>query len=78
MKLKSLENGKINGAALDVLEFEKFSFEDLEFDNLPLVFQKLVQNNNVILSPHVAGWTHESRYKLAKVLVDKILQVMNK
>lgn len=72
--LSAIETGRIKGAALDVLEFEKFSFEKLDFDQLPPTFKKLVQSNKVILSPHVAGWTHESKYKLGKVLVDKIIK----
>jgi D-3-phosphoglycerate dehydrogenase len=71
--LSAIENGKVKGAALDVLEFEKFSFEKLQFDELPEAFRNLAKSGKVILSPHVAGWTHESKYKLGKVLVDKIL-----
>ncbi len=72
--LSAIDNGQVKGAALDVLEFEKFSFEKLDFDQLPEIFKKLVQNNKVILSPHIAGWSHESKYKLGKVLVDKIVK----
>lgn len=72
--LSAIDNGQVKGAALDVLEFEKFSFEKLDFDQLPEIFKKLVQSNKVILSPHIAGWSHESKYKLGKVLVDKIVK----
>jgi D-3-phosphoglycerate dehydrogenase len=72
--LSAIENGRVNGAALDVLEFEKFSFEKLNFDQLPETFRKLAESNKVILSPHIAGWTQESKYKLGKVLADKILR----
>lgn len=71
--LTAIESGIVRGAALDVLEFEKFSFENLQLNELPESFQNLVKSRKVILSPHVAGWTHESKYKLGKVLVDKIL-----
>jgi len=68
-----LQEGKVLGAGLDVLEYEKTSFENL-FENktLPKAFEYLIQADNVILSPHVAGWTVESRVKLAQVIVDKI------
>lgn len=68
-----LKSGKILGAGLDVLEYEKTSFEKLfSEDELPEAFQYLIQAENVILSPHVAGWTVESLEKLAQTVVDKI------
>ena len=70
--VKSLESGKILGAGLDVLEYEKKSFEDLFAKTMPEAFQYLVKADNVILSPHVAGWTVESNIKLAQTIVDKI------
>ncbi|PKP40286.1 MAG: hydroxyacid dehydrogenase [Bacteroidetes bacterium HGW-Bacteroidetes-13] len=69
----ALQNGKIRGAALDVLEYEKSSFENLFTDKeLPEPLQYLVQAKNVLLTPHVAGWTVESHQKLAQTIVDKI------
>ena len=68
----ALKSGKILGAGLDVLEYEKASFEQLFTSDLPEAFQYLIQANNVILSPHVAGWTVESKEKLAQTIVDKI------
>ena len=70
---KVMKKGKVLGAALDVLEFEKTSFEKLHFGNMPESLQYLIDSDNVILSPHIAGWTKESDYKLAKVLADKIV-----
>jgi len=70
--LDALQNGKVLGACLDVLEFEKSSFETLEKSE---VFQQLIQSEKVILSPHIAGWTVESNFKLAQVLLDKIRQL---
>lgn len=70
---KALENGKVLGACLDVLEFEKASFENMFSGDVPEDFNYLLQSNKVILSPHVAGWTNESYYKLSNVLADKIL-----
>ena len=69
----AMESGKILGAGLDVLEYEKLSFETLFHDkNTPEAFQYLLNAKNVILTPHIAGWTFESQERLAQVIVDKI------
>ena len=68
----ALKTGKILGAGLDVLEYEKTSFENLFSLELPKAFQYLIQAENVLLTPHVAGWTVESKEKLAQTIVDKI------
>lgn len=73
----ALKTGKILGAGLDVLEYEKTSFEDMfktaeGNSNMPTAFQELLKMDNVLLSPHVAGWTIESKEKLAQTVVDKI------
>lgn len=69
----AMQSGKILGAGLDVLEYEKLSFETLFNDkNTPEAFQYLMQSQNVILTPHIAGWTFESHERLAQVIVDKI------
>ena len=69
----ALKSKKILGAGLDVLEYEKGSFENLfENNTLPAAFQYLIAADNVLLSPHVAGWTIESKIKLAQTIVDKI------
>lgn len=68
----ALQNGKILGAGLDVLEYEKSSFEHLFDDDVPEAFQYLLHSDKVLLSPHIAGWTFESHEKLAQVIVDKI------
>lgn len=70
----ALKSGKILGAALDVLEYEKASFENLFGDDMPEAFQYLIQADNVLLSPHIAGWTIESKIKLSKTILDKITQ----
>jgi D-3-phosphoglycerate dehydrogenase len=72
--LNAIENGKVLGAGLDVLEFEKASFENFFDGNMPEAFQQLLASKKVILSPHVGGWTSESYFKLSDVLADKILQ----
>lgn len=71
--VSALQEGRVLGAGLDVLEYEKKSFEDM-FDGgvLPHAFNYLIQADNVLLSPHVAGWTVESKVKLAQTVVDKI------
>lgn len=71
--VKALKSGKILGAGLDVLEYEKKSFENLFVNKeIPSAFQYLINSENVLLSPHVAGWTVESKEKLAQTIVDKI------
>ena len=75
----ALKSGKIKGAGLDVLEYEKSSFENMFSDNeLPDAFRYLINAENVLLSPHIAGWTIESKEKLAQVIVDKIIAIFNK
>jgi D-3-phosphoglycerate dehydrogenase len=71
--LTALQSGQVIGACLDVLEFEKSSFENL-FDGqqLPAAFKELLQNPRVILSPHIAGWSVESARKMATHLLEKI------
>jgi D-3-phosphoglycerate dehydrogenase len=73
--VSALQSGKILGAGLDVLEYEKLSFETLFEGEKPEAFEYLLNANNVILSPHIAGWTIESKENLAQVIVDKILRV---
>jgi len=70
--VEQINTGKVIGAALDVVEYEKFSFETLEHDLIPGPMQYLINSDKVILTPHVAGWTLESQMKLAEVLLDKI------
>ncbi|MDY6800206.1 MAG: 2-hydroxyacid dehydrogenase [Bacteroidota bacterium] len=73
--VKNLKTGKILGAALDVLEYEKTSFESLHSnERLPDTFSYLIKSNRVVLTPHIAGWTHESNIKLSEFLADKIIQ----
>jgi D-3-phosphoglycerate dehydrogenase len=69
----ALQKGKILGAGLDVLEYEKASFESVfRSRQMPPSFKYLIEASNVLLSPHVAGWTQESKEKLARTVVDKI------
>ena len=71
--VNALKSGKCLGAGLDVLEFEKSSFEDFFDGEIPDSLSYLIESDKVILSPHVGGWTHESYFKLSNVLADKIL-----
>ncbi|MGL4599700.1 MAG: 2-hydroxyacid dehydrogenase [Bacteroidia bacterium] len=67
-----LERGTVRGACLDVLEYEKISFEAIDATQLPQPFQYLIKSDRVMLSPHIAGWTFESHEKIGKVLAEKI------
>ena len=72
--VEALKFKKILGAGLDVLEYEMSSFENIleNPEKLPEAFKYLISAKNVILSPHIAGWTFESHQKLSQVIVDKI------
>jgi D-3-phosphoglycerate dehydrogenase len=75
----AMQSGKVLGAGLDVLEYEKLSFENLFQDkNTPEAFQYLLDGRKVILTPHIAGWTYESHERLAQVIVDKIKALYGK
>jgi D-3-phosphoglycerate dehydrogenase len=71
--ISAIESGKVVAAGLDVNEFEKKSFENFFINNDSEELRYLVQSNNVLLTPHVGGWTTESYFKLSDVLADKIL-----
>ena len=74
--VEALKSGKVKGACLDVLEYEKSSFEQIELENEDLKY--LLASEKVIVTPHIAGWTHESKVKLALFIVDKILAEFSK
>ena len=74
--VEGLKSGKILGAGLDVLEYEKKSFEKLSISNNENL-NYLVSSKNVIITPHIAGWTKESKIKLAEVAVKKIKKLIN-
>jgi D-3-phosphoglycerate dehydrogenase len=77
--VNALKSGKILGAGLDVLEYEKSSFETLFTgkEEMPQALDYLLKAKNVLLTPHVAGWTVESKRKLAQTIVDKILAIFS-
>lgn len=67
--IEGLDQGKILGAALDVFENEKFyQLEGADLDQM----QNLTRRHNIILTPHVAGWTHTSHLNLSKILAEKL------
>ena len=70
--IDGIQNKKILGAGLDVLEYEKKTFENTFDNKIHQNFLDLIENEKVILTPHIAGWTHESHLKLAKIIVQKI------
>ena len=69
--VKAMKSGKIKAVCLDVLEFEKPSFENITEKNEDLEY--LLQSENAIVTPHIAGWTIQSKERLAQIIVDKIL-----
>ncbi len=75
--VQAMKQGKVLGACIDVLEYETVSFEGLDQNKLPEAFQYLLKSDKVILTPHIAGWTHESNEKIAAILAKKILACLN-
>ncbi len=72
--VRGLESGKVRGAALDVLEYENMQADGL--GDVPEALRYLMESKRTVLTPHVAGWTVESKYKLAAVLADKLIDVL--
>ena len=74
--LLGLQSGKIRGACLDVLENEKLSMLTFEQEE---IYSQLFKMKNVVLTPHIAGWTVESYRKINEVLVNKVTEyIINK
>ncbi len=71
--IQALDTGKLQGAALDVFENEK---PNKYSDDEAKMYQKLFDFPNVLVSPHVAGWTVESKRKIAETLIEKIFGVV--
>ena len=71
--VEAIKQGKVLGAALDVLEYEKSSFENLDSSSENDDLQFFLSSEKVIVTPHIAGWTHQSKEKLAQFIVDKII-----
>lgn len=73
--IEALKSGKVAGACLDVHEAESESFGGLNFNDEN--FKMLKEMPNVILTSHIAGWTHESNRKMAEFLINKISEKLN-
>ncbi len=76
--ITAMESGKVLGACLDVLEYESVSFENLDTAKLPEPMQYLIRSDKVVLSPHIAGWSHESNYRISKIIAEKMIAVLKK
>ncbi len=70
--IKAMKSSKVLGACLDVLEYESTSFENFFDRDLPEDFKYLIESDRTVLSPHIAGWTHESRKKMALSILQQI------
>jgi D-3-phosphoglycerate dehydrogenase / 2-oxoglutarate reductase len=71
--IKALKSGKIIGAALDVFDFEDVSFEKIDNTRISDELTELALMDQVILTPHIAGWTFESHLRISEVLAEKII-----
>ena len=71
--LEALDNGRVRGAGLDVLEFERPDLSGLDREAGGETLDRLLRHERVLITPHVAGVTHEGKEKMAAVLADKIL-----
>ena len=69
--LIALNKGDVSGACLDVLELETDSFEKIEVKD-QMVINDLLKKEEVIFSPHIAGWSFEAKERMAVVIIDKI------
>ena len=74
--LRGLENGHVLGAALDVLEYENMQADALAIPPQYQALHTALLSHNVVFTPHVAGWTVESKFKLAATLADKIIDTL--
>ena len=71
----ALNEKKILGAGLDVIDIESSSFNNIEKELNPY-FNELINLKNVIITPHIAGWTFESNFKLSQIIIDKIKSLL--
>lgn len=74
--VRAIDEGLILGTALDVIEYEDMTRDGLDLDHLPDAFHYLLHSPRAVLTPHVAGWTVESKEKLASVLAQKIIETL--
>ncbi|MCI5058229.1 MAG: NAD(P)-binding domain-containing protein [Flavobacteriales bacterium] len=73
--LQAIELGSVEAAALDVLEFENENFEGTDSKNANLM-DEVINHPRILVTPHVAGWTHEAYFKHSTILADKILDFL--
>ena len=74
--VRALDGGHLLGAGLDVIEYEDMTRDGLDMEHLPDAFRYLLNSPRTVLTPHVAGWTKESKEKLAQVLAQKIIETL--
>jgi D-3-phosphoglycerate dehydrogenase len=74
--VEAMKSGKVMGACLDVLEYENISFEALDHNALPEPFKYLIESERTVLTPHIAGWTHDSNYKMSKLIAEKMIKAL--
>lgn len=74
--VEAMKKGKVTGACLDVMEYETVSFEALDPKTIPAPFTFLMESDRTVLTPHIAGWTHDSNYKMSKIIAEKIAKVL--
>lgn len=72
----ALRSARVFGAALDVVEYEEQSFDRVKPGDWPEAYQYLLASDAVVLSPHIAGWSFESKRKHGEVLAEKILSLL--
>lgn len=72
----SMESGKVKGACLDVFEYESVSFEQIDNNKIPEALNYLINSDKVVLSPHIGGWTHESNFRMSKLIAEKIVRAL--
>lgn len=75
--VEAIKNGKVKGACLDVLEYESNSFENAFGAVMPEALKFLFKSEKVLLTPHIAGWTEESNYKMSKIIAEKMISALN-
>jgi D-3-phosphoglycerate dehydrogenase len=73
--LDAIDSGKVIAAALDVLEYERPELDGLDATLDPIAQQRLLHHDRVLLTPHIAGVTHEGKFKMADILATKILHL---
>jgi D-3-phosphoglycerate dehydrogenase / 2-oxoglutarate reductase len=74
--VEAMKNGKVLGACLDVLEYETISFEAIDHSLMPEPLKYLIESDKTILTPHIAGWTHDSNYKMSKMIAEKMIKAL--